>query len=186
MEFMVTMTAARLALPLVAVAVVVSGCSSFGSPSGTGDRTGGVDLERPAATVVGPTLVGACPLSGSPEIPDSYLPVSVEGNRTGDGITVAGYVIAAGSCRGVANARVDFWHAGPDGKYQPDKFRSITWTTSSGTFDLSLTKPGVYETAPSHVHILVTAEGFLPRSFSIRTDSDQSGQYLVIEPGTGV
>jgi hypothetical protein len=180
-------TPRRMAYAVAAVGLIVlSGCGST-SGNNRSVESGGNDLAvRPAAAVVGAPLMQSCPLWGSPQTPSSHLPVTFEGSRTGDDIIVSGYVITAATCQGLENARVEFWHAGPDGRYQVDMFRSNTWTDDRGAFTLSLSRPGTYGNAPSHVHVLVSAEGFGPQSFSIMTDTDQRDIHLPLPPGSGV
>ncbi len=88
------------------------------------------------------------------------------------------------SCRPLANAKVEFWHSDSNGIYHPELNRGVTFSDGTGSVLLQVTTPGAYETAPPHVHLLVSAAGYGHRSFSVTIDEGLSPVLLVLETGS--
>ena len=85
-----------------------------------------------------------------------YKPVTVEKTDVGQGVVVAGRVLAAPDCSPVANARVAHWQAGEEGRYV-DRLRAYLFTDANGHYRFETEWPDL---ATPHIHFIVTAEGY--------------------------
>ncbi len=74
---------------------------------------------------------------------------------------VTGTVRSAGACTPVANARVEWWQAGPDGRYA-DAYRGHLLAGNDGAFRFETHVPPPYLGRPSHIHLKVFAAGHRP------------------------
>ncbi len=164
---------------LLPALVLLTGCSSTPQPPSDVQSS----AER-TVRVVGEPVAVQCPSWGSPVIPDSYLPITNATDRTGTEVRVEATVIEFTSCRPLANAKVEFWHSDSNGVYHPEYNRGVTFSDADGSVVLRLSTPGAYETAPPHVHLLVSAAGYGYRSFSVTIDEGLSPVLLVLETGS--
>ncbi|RBQ16206.1 dioxygenase [Spongiactinospora rosea] len=99
----------------------------------------------------------------SPEGPE-YRPTSpLRDTFTGRGapLIVSGCVYNL-SCRPIANALLDFWHADASGNYDNvgDNFRGHQFTNAQGQYRLTTIFPGLqYYGRTRHIHVKVQARG---------------------------
>ena len=77
----------------------------------------------------------------------------------GKGFFMMGIVLDAADCEAVSGAKVIYWLARPDGKYDPEHEGYVT-TNKHGVFWLESNFPGTYEIAPPHIHFAVTADKY--------------------------
>jgi hypothetical protein len=80
-------------------------------------------------------------------------------STVGEGYVLAGTVKSAASCSPVPEAQIEFWLAGPDGKYH-DAQRATVIAGNSGEYRFESNFPPPYMSRPSHIHVKVTAKGF--------------------------
>ena len=82
----------------------------------------------------------------------------VEPGTRGELITLEGYVLSR-SCRPVAQAILDFWHANEDGDYDEDgyRYRAHLFSDGSGKFRFRTIVPGLYPGRTRHFHMKVQA-----------------------------
>ncbi len=98
-----------------------------------------------------------------PTPPDSLGPF-YESNApvrssVGKGYVLTGLVKSAGDCSSIAGVRIEFWLAGPDGKYDGDH-RATVFSDESGRYWFESNFPPGYFGRPSHIHIRVSADGY--------------------------
>jgi protocatechuate 3,4-dioxygenase beta subunit len=86
--------------------------------------------------------------------PDTPLQSSV-----GKGYLLSGTVRSAKDCRIVPGAKIEFWLAGPDGRYD-DAHRATVFVDDSGEYRFECNIPPKYTSRPPHIHIRVTAGNF--------------------------
>ncbi len=119
-------------------------------------------------------LGGSWPLAGlkslqaaettcQPTRPDSlgpfYEPNAPVRSSVGKGYVLTGVVKSAEDCSPIAGARIEFWLAGPNGKYDDDH-RATVLSDESGAYWFESTFPPTYFGRPSHIHIRVTVGGY--------------------------
>ncbi|MBK5276872.1 MAG: intradiol ring-cleavage dioxygenase [Desulfuromonadales bacterium] len=80
-------------------------------------------------------------------------------DKIGTGYILEGTVRSAATCQPVPGARIEFWQAGPDGKYA-DAWRATIFTDRRGRYKLTTSFPPSYERRPPHIHILVDMRGY--------------------------
>jgi protocatechuate 3,4-dioxygenase beta subunit len=78
----------------------------------------------------------------------------------GTKLSVSGYVLDA-SCQPGPGARVDFWQADSEGRYDNQGYtlRGFQVTDSQGRYSVETVAPGLYPGRTSHIHVKVTAPG---------------------------
>ncbi|MBL4907690.1 MAG: hypothetical protein JKX94_09595 [Sneathiella sp.] len=89
--------------------------------------------------------------------PDTPLRNDFRGDGSGgQEMTVSGFVTDQ-QCRPLANAQVELWHAGPDGRYdnQGFKFRGHSFTDDKGRYDFATLVPGLYPGRTRHFHVKI-------------------------------
>lgn len=107
--------------------------------------------EESASTRCQPTAPG--------EIGPFYLPDAPRRNVVGSGYVIEGITRQYPSCQPLAGVKIEFWHAGPSGNYEP-RYRGITFSDDKGRYRIETDPPGPYGNRPPHVHFYVTAVGF--------------------------
>jgi protocatechuate 3,4-dioxygenase beta subunit len=100
-----------------------------------------------------------CPPTEPDEVGPFYKPNAPVRSTIGTGYVLSGTVRSATDCRPIPHARIEFWQAGPEGKYD-DAHRATIFTDAAGTYRLQTDRPVPYLTRPPHIHILVEAFGF--------------------------
>ena len=88
-----------------------------------------------------------------------YEPNAPVRSSVGKGYVVAGIVMSSGDCSSIKEAKIEFWLAGPDGRYGDD-YRAKVYSDKSGAYRFESHVPPPYYGRPPHIHILVTAQGF--------------------------
>lgn len=98
-----------------------------------------------------------------PTAPDAlgpfYEPGAAVRSKVGTGYVLTGRVLAAGSCRPIRRARIEFWLVNPQGRYD-DAHRATVYARADGRYRFESNRPVAYETRPPHIHVRVTARGF--------------------------
>lgn len=88
-----------------------------------------------------------------------YKPGAPVRDQIGEGYKLVGRVLSARNCGPIADARIELWTTGPDGRYE-DRWRATTFSDAKGNYEFETHFPGRYGTRPPHIHIVVTAPGF--------------------------
>ncbi len=100
-----------------------------------------------------------CTPTAQDEIGPFYRPNTPQRSKIGSGYVLAGTVRSAATCKPIAGACIEFWQAGPDGKYD-DAHRATIIADSRGRYTLTTSFPPPYARRPSHIHILVDMRGY--------------------------
>ena len=77
----------------------------------------------------------------------------------GKGLVVSGTVKSSVGCKPIANAKVIYWLAGPDGQYDSDHGGKV-FTDSAGRYRFETNFPGFYGAGGPHVHLYLEGEGY--------------------------
>lgn len=77
---------------------------------------------------------------------------------TGRGLTISGKVKSAGSCTPIPAARVEWWQANSEGRYD-DEHRGALLTAGDGSYHFETDFPPGYYGRPPHIHLKVLASG---------------------------
>lgn len=85
-----------------------------------------------------------------------YEPVTQNKIHVGKGLTVSGFVRAAGDCKPIVGAKVAHWQANSKGKYT-DEMRAYLLTGKKGRYSFKTEWPGA---KIPHIHFMVIAEGY--------------------------
>ena len=98
----------------------------------------------------------------APTAPDMegpfYKPNAPIRDSTGSGLTVSGKVKSADSCAPVSGARIEWWQASPEGKYD-DAHRGALITGRDGIYRFETDYPPGYYGRPPHIHFKILAPG---------------------------
>jgi protocatechuate 3,4-dioxygenase beta subunit len=134
-----------------------------------------------ALAVLGPARVlgqplpptPACHDGDKPTVPETegpfFKPASPlradlrEPGIVGKPVELSGFVLTR-SCKPIANALVDLWHADDDGKYDDKGFhlRGHQFTDRKGWYAFRTILPGLYPGRTRHFHVKVTAAAESP------------------------
>jgi protocatechuate 3,4-dioxygenase beta subunit len=87
-----------------------------------------------------------------------YKPDAPRRSQVGQGYVLQGVVRSAANCQPLANAMVEFWLAGPDGRYS-DAYRGHVLAEETGHYTFESHRPPPYSGRPAHIHLRVTAAG---------------------------
>jgi protocatechuate 3,4-dioxygenase beta subunit len=95
---------------------------------------------------------------------DTYLPGSPVRSVVGHGHVLSGVVRSSTTCRPIARAKLEFFHAGPDGNYS-DGFsswdgRATVFTKADGSYRFESRFPSNSSGVLPHIHFRVSAPGF--------------------------
>jgi protocatechuate 3,4-dioxygenase beta subunit len=84
----------------------------------------------------------------------------MEAGLKGAKLLVTGYVLTT-SCKPIAGAVLDFWHADDEGVYDNQGFRlrGHQQTNADGSFKLETIVPGLYPGRTRHIHVKAAAPG---------------------------
>jgi protocatechuate 3,4-dioxygenase beta subunit len=88
-----------------------------------------------------------------------YKPGAPVRNSVGKGYTLQGIVKSAADCAPIADARIEFWLAAPNRRYD-DRHRATLYPDASGNYHFESHMPPDYGFRPPHIHIRVEANGF--------------------------
>jgi len=104
-----------------------------------------------------PAMAATC----EPTLPDAlgpfYKPNAPERPKVGEGYVLSG-AVRSSDCSPIAGARIEFWLAGPDGRYDDDH-RATLISDSSGAWTFQSNPPPAYSNRPPHIHVRVSAPG---------------------------
>lgn len=91
---------------------------------------------------------------------DTLEKADFRADAEGEPLLLAGFVLDR-SCRPVANALVDLWHADAQGRYDNAGFRlrGHLFTDEEGRFAFATIVPGLYPGRTLHYHVKVQAPG---------------------------
>ena len=145
-----------------------------------------LDLRRRPAGGEGHAAAGRereCPPTPPDALGPFYEPNAPVRTSVGEGYRLAGTVRAAGDCRRLPGARVEFWLVNEDGEYDDDH-RATVPVGPDGTYRFESNRPVGYGGRPPHVHIRVAARGFRPlvTQHYPRGDQDGASLDLVLRP----
>jgi protocatechuate 3,4-dioxygenase beta subunit len=88
-----------------------------------------------------------------------YKPGAPVRSSVGKGYVLSGAVKSSADCAPIKGAQIEFWLAGPDGKYD-DEHRATVLTGEKGFYQFESNIPGPYFGRPPHIHVKVSAKGF--------------------------
>ena len=98
-----------------------------------------------------------------PTTPDAlgpfYKPLAPLRSKVGEGYLLTGAVRSAADCTPIIGARVELWLVGPEGRYD-DAHRATVVSDQMGHYRFESNFPPPYQGRPSHIHIMVEADGF--------------------------
>ena len=110
-----------------------------------------------AAAPLQSALAGSCEPTRPDGLGPFYKPDAPERSKVGEGYILRGAVRSL-DCSPVAGARIEFWLAGPDGRYDDDH-RATLISDSSGAYAFQSKFPPAYGNRPPHIHVRVSAPG---------------------------
>ena len=106
---------------------------------------------------------GVATTSCEPTPPDAmgpfYQPNAPVRQKVGEGYLLQGVVRSSVNCEPIAQAQIEFWMVGPNGRYDDDH-RAKVFSDWSGTYRFESNFPPPYYGRPAHIHIRVSAEGY--------------------------
>jgi len=88
-----------------------------------------------------------------------YKAGAPERSQVGKGYILGGVVRSSRDCSPIPGATIEFWLAGPDGRYDDD-YRATVHSGPEGEYSFESNPPGPYYGRPPHIHIRVSAKGF--------------------------
>ncbi|WP_236018915.1 intradiol ring-cleavage dioxygenase [Geomonas propionica] len=101
----------------------------------------------------------SCPPTPWDEIGPFYRPNAPVRDTIGNGYLLSGTVRSSADCTPINKARIEFWQAGPDGRYD-DAYRATVYSDSKGRYRLQTFPAVPYANRPPHIHILADVKGF--------------------------
>jgi len=102
-----------------------------------------------------------CVPTAEDEMGPFYRPDAPYRTSVGTGYLLFGMVKSAADCSPVVNARIELWMTGPDGRYG-DAWRATLLSAENGSYHFTSHPPTEFGSRRPHIHIRVTAPGFLP------------------------
>jgi protocatechuate 3,4-dioxygenase beta subunit len=103
----------------------------------------------------------ACKPMPSDALGPFYKPNAPLRTSVGKGYVLTGSVKSSQDCLPVEGARIEFWLAGPNGRYD-DNHRATLISDRSGRYGFQSNFPPAYSFRRPHIHIRVTADGYEP------------------------
>jgi hypothetical protein len=94
----------------------------------------------------------------------------------------AGVIRSIADCTPIADTRIEFWLAGPDGTFDADH-RATVIADASGTYRFESNFPPAYDGNPPHIFVRVTAPAHQPlvtRHYPIINQSEGTLDLIVI------
>lgn len=88
-----------------------------------------------------------------------YKPGAPVRSSIGKGYVLSGIVRSSKDCAPLKGAQLEFWLAGPGGRYDDDH-RATVYSDKNGAFRFESNVPPPYGGRPPHIHIRASAEGF--------------------------
>ena len=111
-----------------------------------------------AAAPLPPVMAATCEPTHPDALGPFYKPNAPERSKVGEGYVLNGEVRSP-DCSPVTGARIEFWLAGPDGRYD-DEHRATLTSDSSGAYTFRSNLPQPYSNRPPHIHLRVSAPGY--------------------------
>jgi protocatechuate 3,4-dioxygenase beta subunit len=109
------------------------------------------------------TIVAAQDKACTPTEPDMLGPFYKSDapvrSSVGKGYLLSGVVKSSEGCVPIKGARIEFWLAGSNGKYD-DEHRATIFSDEKGSYQFESNIPGPYFGRPPHIHVKVSAKGF--------------------------
>jgi protocatechuate 3,4-dioxygenase beta subunit len=99
-----------------------------------------------------------CRPTPADELGPFYRPNAPEREAVGQGYLLTGTVLAAGACRPLGGARIEFWLVNPQGDYD-DAHRATVFADRWGRYRFKANRPTDYVGRLPHIHLKVTAAG---------------------------
>jgi hypothetical protein len=136
--------------------------------------------QLPATPVATVNAAGECsPTPHGPSYSDQIDDPPVRAS-VGKGLVVSGTVKSSDGCKPIANAKVVYWLAGPDGEYDSDHGGKV-FTDSAGSYRFETSFPGFYGAGGPHVHLYMEGEGYRAMELEIFVACGQTeGSYDVV------
>lgn len=100
-----------------------------------------------------------CPPTQEDMMGPFYKPGAPVRDSVGKGYILKGTVQSAADCSPVTGAKIEFWLAAPNGRYD-DQHRATQYPDTSGNYRFETHMPPEYGFRPPHIHIRVEANGF--------------------------
>jgi len=100
-------------------------------------------------------------------------------NENGEPLIISGRVLDLSCNKYIPNAKIDIWHAQPNGDYDNNgfNFRGVTQSNEQGFYLFETLKPGKYlngnQFRPSHIHFKITAPGFSTLTTQLYFEGDE-------------
>lgn len=139
----------------VAGRIVLASLIIVGSWFGRNHSRGPTSLEGVSEARAGQL---ACVPTASDSEGPFYTPNAPERSSIGRGLVVTGVVRTTGSCAPVRRARIEWWQANPQGRYD-DAHRATQSSDAEGKYRFETDFPGIYPGRPPHLHVKVSAPG---------------------------
>jgi hypothetical protein len=136
-------------------------------------------VPQPAAAAAAPSK---CPITQSGYMDPNYTPNPPVRSHVGSGFVLTGVVRSGIDCAVVPRARVEIWHAGPNGSYDM-VHRGTVVTDAAGRFRFETDFPGSGFGQP-HIHLRVAVGGFKPAAvvFLPKPGTKTGDIEIVLEP----
>jgi len=123
-----------------------------------------------------------CPITSSGYMDPNYTPNMPVRSRVGTGFVLSGVIRSGIDCAVIPRARVEIWHAGPNGMYD-DTHRGAVITDAAGHYRFETDFPGSSFGQP-HIHVRVAVPGFkaLATVFLPKPGTTAGTLDIVLEP----
>lgn len=100
-----------------------------------------------------------CPPTPEDTMGPFYKPGAPVRASVGKGYILQGTVKSAVDCSPITEAKIEFWLAAQNGRYD-DQHRATLYPDRSGNYHFETHKPPEYGFRPPHIHVRVEANGF--------------------------
>jgi len=80
-------------------------------------------------------------------------------STVGKGYILTGVVKSAGDCSPIKGARIEFWLANPEGRYDDDH-RATVFSDATGYYRFESNVPKPYFGHPTYIYLRVSADGY--------------------------
>jgi protocatechuate 3,4-dioxygenase beta subunit len=115
---------------------------------------------------------------------DTYLSGSPVRSVSGHGHVLTGVVLSRTTCRPIVHAKLEFFHAGPDGNYSDGMpswaGRATVFTKAHGGFRFESRYPSNSAGVRPHIHFRISAPGFKAAAATYFTRADRPSAQLVL------
>ncbi len=111
-------------------------------------------------TIITPTALGIdCKPTRHDALGPYYKPGAPVRSSVGTGYVLSGTVLSSSDCNAIPGVKIEFWLAGPDGRYS-DEYRATVFSDREGHYRFESDYPGIYPGRPPHIHIKISAKGY--------------------------